>query len=203
MASSSNANHSTHSPFGPAISEKLTRDNFTLCKAQVMPGIRAAQFEGYLDGTKVAPAKTLELVKDDKTKVTTINPEYERWVKEDQLLLGHLNNSLSREILGAVVNETTSASVWAMLTEMFSVQSQARVVNLKMQLANCNKGNQTAAAYYAKVKALGDELAAAGRPIPDEELVTFILAGLDFDYNPLVSSVLGRVPAITLSELYA
>ena len=77
------------------------------------------------------------------------------------------------------------------------------MVNLKMQLANCKKGNQTAAAYYAKVKALGDELAAAGRPIPDEELVTFILAGLDFDYNPLVSSVLGRVPAIILSELYA
>jgi len=33
--------------------------------------------------------------------------------------------------------------------------------------------------------------------------VTFILAGLDFDYNPLVSSVLGRTEPISLSDLYA
>lgn len=72
-----------------------------------------------------------------------------------------------------------------------------------MQLANCKKGGQTAATYYSKVKALGDELAAAGRPVPDEELVTFILAGLDFDYNPLVVSVLGLAEPITLSDLYA
>jgi len=86
---------------------------------------------------------------------------------------------------------------------MFSAQSQARVTNLRMQLANHKKGGQTAAAYYAKVKGLSDELAAAGRPVPDEELVTFILAGLDFDYNPLVSSVLGRTEPISLSNLYA
>ena len=72
-----------------------------------------------------------------------------------------------------------------------------------MQLANCKKGSQSAAAYYAKVKAIGDELAAAGKPVGDDELVTFILAGLDFDYNPLVSSILGRTEPITLSDLYA
>ena len=33
--------------------------------------------------------------------------------------------------------------------------------------------------------------------------MTFILAGLDFDYNPLVSSVLGRTEPISLSNLYA
>ena len=85
MASSSNvATTNSHpSPFGPSISEKLTRDNFLLWNAQIMPGIRAAQFEGYLDGTKAVPAKTLEIVKDDKTKVTTVNPEYEIWFKQD------------------------------------------------------------------------------------------------------------------------
>ena len=168
-----------------------------------MPGIRAAQFEGYLDGTKVAPVKTLELVKDDKTKVTTSNSEYEKWLKEDQQLLAHLNNSLSREVLVQVATKTTSALVWAALGDMFSAQSQARMTNMRMQLANCKKGGQTTAAYYAKVKGLGDELAAAGRPVPDEELVTFFLAGLDFDYNPLVSSVLGRTEPISLSDLYA
>ena len=99
MASSSSSNHSHHSPFDPAISEKLTRENFLLWQAQIMPGIRAAQFEGYQDGTNAAPAKTIDLVKDDKTKITASNPEYEKWFKEDQQLLSHINNSLSREVL--------------------------------------------------------------------------------------------------------
>ena len=86
---------------------------------------------------------------------------------------------------------------------MFAAQSQARVTNLCMQLTNSKKGSMTATAYYAKVKALGDELAAAGRPMQDDELVTFILAGLDFDYNPLVSTVLGRTTPISLSDLYS
>lgn len=123
MASSSSAAHSHHSPFGPSISEKLTRDNFLHWKAQIMPGIRAAQFEGYLDGTCVAPVKLLELVKDDKTKVTASNSEYEKWIKEDQQLLTHINNSLSREILAQVATKTTAASAWAALGDMFSAQS--------------------------------------------------------------------------------
>ena len=167
-----------------------------------MPGIRAAQLEGYLDGTTVAPAKTLELVKEDKTKVVTSNPDYEKWIKEDQLL-AHINNSLSREVLGQVTTMTNSAAVWATLENMFAAQSQARVTNLRMQLVNCKKGSQSAAAYFSKIKAIGDELAAACRPLPDEELVSFILAGLDFDYNPLVSSVVGRTTPIPLSDLYA
>jgi len=169
-----------------------------------MPGIRAAQFEGYLDGSKVAPAMTIELVKEeDKTKFTAINPEYEKWVKDDQLLLAHINNSLSREVLAQVATKTTATAVWTALGNMFSAQSQARVTNLRMQLANCKKGSQSAAAYYAKVKAIGDELAAAGKPVGDDELVPFILAGLDFDYTLLVSSVVGRTDPITLGDLYA
>jgi hypothetical protein len=36
-ASSSNAPH--HSPFGPLVADKLTRDNFVLWKAQFLPGV--------------------------------------------------------------------------------------------------------------------------------------------------------------------
>ena len=61
----------------------------------------------------------------------------------------------------------------------------------------------TAAAYFSKMKKLGDELAAAGKVIEDDEMVTLILAGLDFDYNPLVQSVVTRPTPISVSELYS
>ena len=43
--------------------------------------------------------------------------------------------------------------------------------------------------FITKMKSLGDELAAAGRPVTDGEIVDYILAGLDQDYDPIVATV--------------
>ena len=80
---------------------------------------------------------------------------------------------------------------------------KARVSNLRMQLANLKKGNMTTAAYFNKMTSIRDELAAVGKAVDDEEMVQFIMNGLDFDYNPLVSSILGRSDSISLSDLYS
>lgn len=53
------------------------------------------------------------------------------------------------------------------------------------------------------MKGLADDLASAGKPIDDDELVSYILVGLDIDYNPLVSTVVGRSDPISLSDLYS
>jgi hypothetical protein len=71
-----------------------------------------------------------------------------------------------------------------------------------MALANTKKGNTSTAEYFAKMRALGDEMNAAGRKLEDEELVEYILAGLDFEYNLVVSAVVARVEPISISELY-
>jgi hypothetical protein len=65
-----------HSPFGPIIAEKLTRENFVLWKAQFLPGVRGAQAMGYLDGTIPEPSKTLTIEKDGKSEEMT-NPTHE------------------------------------------------------------------------------------------------------------------------------
>jgi hypothetical protein len=57
--------------------------------------------------------------------------------------------------------------------------------------------------YFNKMQSLGEEMAAAGLRLDDDELVEYILTGLDFEYNPIVSSVLARSKSLTLSELYA
>ena len=194
---------SAASQLGSPVSEKLTRENFLLWKAQVMPAIRGAQLTGILNGTSRAPATKLEIEKPDKTKEIIDNPEYEKWLAKDQQLLSYLLNSMSREVLAQVVMLESSAEVWTAIEGMYSARSSARVTNLRMQLSSCKKGEMSAAAYFAKMKAYGDELAVAGRPVQEDEMVSFILAGLDYDYNSLVSSVMGRIDPITLSDLYA
>lgn len=92
----------------------------------------------------------------------------------------------------------TAAAVEA----MFASQSRARVINTRMALATAHKGSSTAAEYFTKMKGLADEMASAGKKLDDEDLVSYILASLDIEYNPLVSAIAARVEPISLGELY-
>jgi hypothetical protein len=37
----------------------------------------------------------------------------------------------------------------------------------------------------------------------NEELISYILAGLDYEYNSLVSSIAARVEPVTLGDMYS
>lgn len=52
------------------------------------------------------------------------------------------------------------------------------------------------------MKSLADEMASAGRKLEDEELISYILTGLDLEFNPVVSAVAARIEPITVNELY-
>ena len=52
------------------------------------------------------------------------------------------------------------------------------------------------------MKSLADEMASAGRRLEDDEMVSYILTGLDDDYDSVVTSVANRVEPISLGELY-
>jgi hypothetical protein len=55
-----------------------------------------------------------------------------------------------------------------------------------MALATTQKGSSTVAEFVSKMKTLADEMASAGKKLDDEELSSYILAGLYFEYNPTV-----------------
>jgi hypothetical protein len=105
------------------LSEKLTQDNYLLWQTQALPEIYGAQLYGYLDGSIKAPEKEL-IVKDNDGMETTIsNPDYARWVAQDQSVLGFLVRNIEREVLTQMVGLRTSAAVWKAVTEMFASQS--------------------------------------------------------------------------------
>jgi hypothetical protein len=96
---------------------------------------------------------------------------------------------VSKDVLAQVATLESYAEVW----EVFK----------KMQLSNLKKGSPSMATYFSKMTAIKDELAVASKLIDDDELIQYILNGLDFNYNSFVSSVLGRTDTPSLSELYA
>ena len=74
---------------------------------------------------------------------------------------------------------------------------------MRIALATTKKENSTVAEYFAKMKALGDDMAAAGRPLEDEELVEYILTGLGEDFQSMVAALCARVEPISIGELYS
>jgi hypothetical protein len=72
-----------------------------------------------------------------------------------------------------------------------------------MALAITQKGSSSASEYVSKMKTLTDEMASAEKKLDDEELISYILAGLDYEYNSLVSSIAARVEPVTLGDMYS
>jgi hypothetical protein len=188
---------------GPVVGEKLTRDNWILWNAQFLPAIRGAQLIHYLNEETVVPSTEITATTDDMKAIKIPNPEYKIWVAQDQQVLSYLLNSVTREFLGHVATKVTAASAWTALEELFASQSRAKVTNLRFALTDTKKGSMTIPQYFTKMKGFADELAASGKTLDEEEIVSYILNGLDSHYTPLVSSVMSRLEPISVNELYA
>jgi hypothetical protein len=75
------------------------------------------------------------------------------------------------------------------------------VVNTHPALATIRKGNMTIAEYVGKMQSLGHQMVAASRPLEEEELVEYILTGLDEDFNPIMSALIARKEKATIVKL--
>jgi hypothetical protein len=113
--------------------------------------VRGTQLYGYLDGTCKEPSSAIIIVKDGKEE-QVVNLAHSVLIVQDQQVLGFLNVSLSREVLGQVAMYTSAAQTWRVLNSMFALQSQAQTMQLCSRLSTTCKGEMTAATYFSKMK---------------------------------------------------
>ncbi|KAL9251846.1 Retrovirus-related Pol polyprotein from transposon RE1-like protein [Drosera capensis] len=188
--------------FGKAVNIKLDHENYLLWKAQMMPFLRSQQLLGIVDGTIGAPETMLTVTTTDgATQVP--NPAYQNWLQQDQSVLSILLSSLSHDVLGRVLTLSTSYDVWVALERMFASQSRARIMHIRRQLAMIQKKNLSMTTYFNKVKSLADALGSCGKVLPEEDIVTYILTGLDTTYDPIVISLTTREDPVSLNDAYA
>nr|AAK53852.1 Putative retroelement [Oryza sativa Japonica Group] len=206
MASSSSAVVISNPLFGIQILEKFTKQNHSLWSAQILTTLRGAQLEGYITGTAEAPAAECEKEDGDKKVKTTIsNPEYIKWFTQDQQVLGFLFSSLSREVLQQVAGAKTAAQAWSMINDMFTCKSKAGAINVLLALTTTQKGPISISEYIAKMRSLGDEMAGAGKPLDDEELIAYIINGLNSDFDATVEGLMAtaRIAPLSISHVYS
>jgi hypothetical protein len=189
MASESSTPTILPNSFVVPITEKLTKTNYRLWRAQIMPAVRAVQLEDLLTGDEHKPAKLIS-IKNGDSVTEQPNHEYTKWVTRDQALLGYLLSLLSREVLMGVTTHMTSAAVWSALADMFGSRTQPQSINTRIALATTKKGTASMIEYFSKMKNLADEMVSSGQSLGEEEFVAYVLTGLDEEiYNSLVSSI--------------
>lgn len=86
-----------------------------------MPYLRGQQLLGFVDGTNVTLDKIImKTTTDGATQV--LNPRFQLWVQQEQLVLSTIMSSLSPKVLSQVLLLSTAAKVWNALERMFSSQ---------------------------------------------------------------------------------
>jgi hypothetical protein len=76
-------------------------------------------------------------------------------------------------------------------------------MQLRFQLSWIKKHDAPVSAYFNRVKNLSDTMASIGKPLEEEEIISYLLAGLDSDYNALIEVVTARTMPMPLRDLYA
>ncbi|KAF5466512.1 hypothetical protein F2P56_016430 [Juglans regia] len=187
------------SSFSHIISTKLTTDNYLLWKVQISAYLRGQDLFQYIDGSLSSPPKTIT---DSTTNIPKLNPAFLSWQRTDQLVLSVLFSSLSDSILGHVLSSIMARDLWVRLASMFASHSQAKEFQIRFQLTNLSRGDQPMSEYFGKVRMLADSLAATGNPLPEKEIVTYLLNGLGQAYEPFITSVTTRADPLSSEELY-
>uniref|UniRef100_A0A2N9EGZ0 Integrase catalytic domain-containing protein n=1 Tax=Fagus sylvatica TaxID=28930 RepID=A0A2N9EGZ0_FAGSY len=117
-----------------------------------------------------------------------VNPAYVLWNKKDQLVLSWLIATLTSNILSTVYGLNTSRQVWMSLASHYASQSKSRITHLKRQLQTMRQDARTCTEYLQMAKSWADQLAAIGKPVDEDDLISFILSGLNPSFNVFITT---------------
>lgn len=75
-------------------------------------------------------------------------------------------------------------------------------MQLRYQLSNLKKKDLSVLEYYRKMKGFTNAMASIGNPLSDDEVLGYMLAGLGFEFEPLITSITTRDEPVSLISFY-
>jgi hypothetical protein len=164
---------------------KLEGPNYLGWVAQFQPILCGYELQGLLDGSDPCPPKLIANI-DGNGEIP--NPAYVSWLRRDQQLLNLIICSLAPPLVPSMYGLKTSQLAWSSLATRFAAQSKSRISHLKRQLQRLQQGNKTCTEYLSQAKTWSDELSAVGKPVEDDDLISYVINGINPIYNSFVTA---------------
>jgi hypothetical protein len=162
---------------------KLEGPNYLAWVSQFQPILRGNDLQGLVDGSDCCPPQFLS--SEGNTQAS--NPAYATWQKKDQLLLSWIISSLSPSIVSSMYGVNTSYQAWTTLATKYASQSKSRISHLKRQLQTLQQGTKSCTEYLHLAKQWADQLSAAGKPVDDDDMISYVIGGLNPCFNTFVT----------------
>jgi hypothetical protein len=112
------------------------------------------QVEAFLDGFDLLkypdgsfPASPATISTTATPPVTTTNPAYQTWRRQDRLIYGAILTTLSNEVASLVSQTKTSHDLWTLLKNTYAKASRSHLKQLKERLRMASKGTQSITTY--------------------------------------------------------
>jgi hypothetical protein len=164
---------------------KLDDSNYIGWVAQFQPILHGHDLQGLIDGTDTCPPK---LIPNSTGDAQVVNPAYVTWQRKDQHLLSLIIWSLSPPLVSPMYGLNTSRQAWTLLADRYAAQSRSNTSHLKRQLQSLQQGGKSCTEYLTVAKNWADQLAAVGKPVEDDDLISFIISGLNPMFNSFITA---------------
>ncbi|XP_010436771.1 PREDICTED: uncharacterized protein LOC104720580 [Camelina sativa] len=173
---------------------KLTPNNYITWSLQVHSLLDGHDLANYVHGSTSIPALTVTANNE-----TTPIPDYTKWRRQDKLIYNGLIGTLSPSIQHVFTKTTTATELWTRLAATYANPSWGYIQQLRLQLKQYPKGDESVDDYMQGLTTQFDQLALIEKPLEREEKVEFIIAGLREDYQSVIDQIEGREkpPSIT------
>ncbi|KFK22489.1 hypothetical protein AALP_AAs62859U000100, partial [Arabis alpina] len=136
---------------------KLTSLNYLTWKLQIHALLDGYDLAGHVDGSSTPPSATLTT-----NNITSENPAYKKWIRQDKLIYSALLGTMSPSVQALVSRTTTSAEIWHTVASTYAKPSRGHVQQLKQQLEQIKKGDKTIDEYLQSLTTRFDQLALLG-----------------------------------------
>lgn len=181
--------------------EKLDDKNFPSWFSTVSANLKAHRLMQYVDGSNTAPPPTLTVTNKEGVTSQVPNPEYETWSVIDAQLCACLLAIVNPTVQTYLHSQTTAAGIWAHIQLRYNSLSRTHIFQLKDQLHNVQKGNDSMQVYLDSIVKIVADLDRAQSEIPEQDVILCILRGLPSDYSSIKQNIRTNIAHITLTEV--
>lgn len=172
---------------------KLTERNYIHWKRQFESFLSGVDLLGFVNGASPPPVPVIHVPNIAGGYRDVPNPDFQLWVRSDQIVQAWLVGSLSEDILSVVLGAITAQEVWISLGDHFNRVSSSRLFELQRRLQTVTKTDKSMSDYLKDIKALCDHLNSVGSPVTEKMKIFAALQGLGREYEPIKTSIEGTM----------